>query len=913
MSDLLLTAFGLIGNRTLTEEVLAEVMGTLALLPQARDVNLETIKKQLESTVGISMTAGTGLTDGDNQPWVEDVKASTKWTYWDSYTKHLRSDNFPAPVIRTLDEDTDNILTECGNPATPDGWRIQGLVMGDVQSGKTASYCGLISKAGDAGYRFIVLLTGMIEDLRSQSQERLDEGFVGADSRELLSGNTGAPRFGAGRFRNKTPNVLTSVTSDFLTGNRKALRGIPLENINEPVLLVMKKNKFALDSLVSYLDSQTPKGSDRLGIPLLLVDDEADNASVNSRKDDDPATINRLIRKLLEKFSRASYVAYTATPFANVFINPDGQDLFPRNFVYSLNAPTSYIGASSIFLDGGEHDKQLVDIDDAADFFPEKHKKTLEVEALPGSLTDAIGVFLLSCALRDLRDEPLRHRSMLVNVTRFTDVQRKVADLVKNYLYDVVNIVKQYLADEDLWQRHKELKRLHELFLEHYGESGAEWNEVRHRLYDATASVKVLTINQKTGQDERLNYRAYKGSEKGRRVIAIGGQTLSRGLTLEGLCVSYFYRNSKAYDTLLQMGRWFGYRPRYADLCRIWMTVEAQDWFAHIAEVVRELRDDVKRMHVNRWKPSQFGIRVKSHPGALLVTAANKMRNSSEVEIDLSFSLRYTETAILPKEAEVNDENVTAVSAVLGVLGRPERFGGNDSEGGRYLWKGVPASRVADLLDAMDIPPLNSTFLADQRTGEKPLVSFVRSNTVSALNEWDVCVPQGKGAEAEGLHFDGPDGRPARVKKRHRRFERPSVASAPYLKVNKQRVGEIADEKAGLTKDEIERAERIWLEDPENRQGKRVPGDAYRRIRTKPLLTIHAIEPVNPNDVSDNGKRNSRILPVDEIEPKVLIAVTLSFPEFEETTATSVPYRLNKVYLQQIGLLDDEDDDDDQN
>ena len=292
MSDPFLIAVGLIGNRDLTEEVLQEVMATLVVLPQTKNANLEAIRKQLESAIGISMAAGAGLTDGENLPWVEDIKASTKWTYWGSYTQQLKSDNFPGPVIRTMDEDTDNILTECGNPSIQNGWRIQGLVMGDVQSGKTASYCGLISKAGDAGYRFIVLLTGTIEDLRSQSQERLDEGFVGADSRELLNGNTGGQRFGAGRFRTKIPNVLTSIDSDFLTGNRKALRGIPLENISEPVLLVMKKNKSALENLISYLKSQIPKGADGLRIPLLLVDDEADNASVNAKKDDEPATIN---------------------------------------------------------------------------------------------------------------------------------------------------------------------------------------------------------------------------------------------------------------------------------------------------------------------------------------------------------------------------------------------------------------------------------------------------------------------------------------------------------------------------------------------------------------------------------------------------------------------------------------------
>jgi hypothetical protein len=909
VSDPVLIAYGLIGNRDLTEEVLDEVMGTLAALPQSKNANLDAVRKQLESTIGICMARGEGLTLGEILPWVEDVKASTKWTYWDSYTQQLRSDNFPLQVIRTLDEDIDNILTECGNPKLDNSWRVQGLVMGDVQSGKTASYCGLISKAADAGYRFIVLLTGTIEDLRSQSQERLDEGFVGADSRELLNGNTGGPRFGAGRFRGKTPNVLTSIDSDFLTGNRRALRGIPLENINEPVLLVMKKNKTALENLLSYLKSQLPQGAERLRLPLLLVDDEADNASVNAKKDEDPATINRLIRELIDKFRQASYVAYTATPFANVFINPDNQDLFPKNFVYTLNAPTSYIGASSIFLDGGAHQGQLVDITDAEAVFPEKHKKDLKVHELPKSLEDAIGVFLLSCAIRDLRKEPLRHRSMLVNVTRFTDVQRNLAEVVKTYLYELVETIKQYLAADELWRRHSLLVRLNELFEEHYKECGAGWDSVRAQLYDSTASVKVLTINQRTGQDERLNYRAYKNNEKGRRVIAIGGLTLSRGLTLEGLCVSYFHRNSKAYDTLLQMGRWFGYRPRYADLCRIWMTVDVQDWFAHIAEVVVELRNDIKRMHANKLKPSQFGIRVRSHPKALLVTAANKMRNSSEVEIDLSFSLRFTETPILPKTASANLENARLTSQFLGSLGAAARPVGSGQGSGRFIWREIDSAKIAEFLRQLEISPLNAAFLPDQGTGERPLVSFIRDNKLPQLSKWDVCVPQGNGDVAPEIVFAGVDGSPVHVRRRNRRFEKPTTASANYLKVNKQRVGEIADEMVDLSNADIDKAEKAWIGDAADRTEKTVPGEAYRAVRPRPLLTIHAIQPVN---AKEDSKSRDRIMEISSIEPRLLVAVSLSFPGFEETEATSVPYRLNKVYLQQLGLIEDEDDDDDQ-
>lgn len=416
---------GLLGGQTLTDELLEEILRQLKrIAPDATKEHMKVIKKRLESNLGVRSTPGYSsysLHGGYQDPWLDQVKPTIKWEYWDAYVNELKTNGFNTDVIRVLDEYTNSILNECGNPSREVLWTIKVLVMGDVQSGKTANYCGLVNKAADAVYRVIILLTGVIEEQRLQTQARLDSSFVGKDSREILQGINGGSDIGSGRFRLKTPNVLTSVDSDFLTSNKKALGVIHLKNIQEPVLLVMKKNKTALSNLKSFLETQI-SGNSYLDVPMIMIDDEADNASVNAKKDEDPATINKLIRQLLESFSKSSYCAYTAAPFANVFITPDGEDLFPENFVYSLNAPNGYIGVAKIFREDGEHHYQLQTIDDAEEFIPEKHKKDFEVVDLLPSLKEAIRVFFITCAIRDLREEPLKHRSMLINISRFTDV-----------------------------------------------------------------------------------------------------------------------------------------------------------------------------------------------------------------------------------------------------------------------------------------------------------------------------------------------------------------------------------------------------------------------------------------------------------------------------------------------------------
>lgn len=894
-------AMNIINGRPLTDNLLEEVLGMLLRLDGSLDGDgLADIRKQIESTIGIHMSTGEVMRQKEHEPWFLDAKGSIDLHYWNSYKRLLTAEGKSKDVVRVLDEDTDNILTECGNPASNDNWQMRGLVMGDVQSGKTASYTGLIAKAADAGYKVIVLLTGMIEELRKQTQERLDVGFVGRNSRDVLGVNMSTQAIGAGIYRNKSANVLTSLDSDFLTGNARALGGIPLTNISEPVLFVIKKNKSPLENLKRWLDQQIPHGADQHNLPLLIIDDEADNASVNTRKDEDPATINRLIRELIGKFSRCTYVGYTATPFANVFINPDNEkDLFPSNFIYSLNTPSNYIGANSIFIDGGSHTSQLRDIDDAEQLIPYKHKKDLVVQDIPESLKDAVSVFLLSCAMRDLRGEKLRHRSMLVNVSTCNNVQTQVAEKISKFTWDLQEEIRQFLLSIS-WSEHKVLVELHRVWLTEYGEADVTWEEIRQILHEATASIKVVTINQKSAEEEKLNYSIYKNSAKGRRVIAVGGLTLSRGLTLEGLCVSYFYRNSKAYDTLLQMGRWFGYRTGYADLFRIWMDKDAQDWYALIANAVNELRTDFRRMSANRLPPSRFGIRVKSDPDTLIVTAQNKMRNSAVIEYAVSFSASGVETAFVPKAGTLHEENIKRVAALAGAIS-PATIVGN-----KYLWSAVDKTHVADFLSTFNISNMNIKFLIDPASKNKHLIGFIADNQIEQLAKWDICIPQGEGKPVDGIDVSIEGGQVGYISCRQRQFEK-VPQGGDYLKLNKQRVGEASDEMIGMEASKIDAAKKFWEaecdKDPE--KGKSTPGYIYRRFRPRPLLTIHFIECVP-------SKKPGKMMQPDEIDPSVMVAISLSFPDFDPNGYEKpVPYRLNKVALREVLGADDDDEDED--
>ena len=701
-------------DRIPDEAEVTDLGGRFRAVFPVTDQEFASLIRRLHARIRIRMDVGTVIVERDHAPWLSARKASIDPYYWSRFSTYLLSENWSPPVVTTLDTVTDEILDQFGNPVLEGAWKRRGLVMGDVQSGKTATYTALSCKAADSGYRLIILLTGTLESLRRQTQERLDAGFVGLDSSGFLSAQRENRAVGVGAIdQSRMAAVFTSRVRDFSVQLVNQLN-FRLTAFQEPILLVVKKNKRILENLETWLKDYNLGSDGKIALPLLLIDDEADNASINVNKTGaDPTAINERIRKLLSLFSRSTYVGFTATPFANIFIDPDtthemlGNDLFPRDFVYSLEPPTNYIGPAAAFGDTPPTDL-LQTIDDAEPIFPAGHKSSLQVTSLPPSLIEALRSFLLSNAVRDLRGEGATHRSMLVNVSRLTDVQMQVARLIEQRLRDMQNDIRNYsrLAEADAL-RNSTIANLHDDWLALYEDCGYEWKEIQAALIDAALPIVVRAVNQRTGV-AALDYAKHRAT--GLRVVAVGGNSLSRGLTLEGISTSYFFRNSRMYDTLLQMGRWFGYRDNYADVCRIWLTEEAVQWYRHITLATEELRDEIKRMCRLGLTPKDFGLKVRMHPASLIVTARNKMQKSETIEKIVSFNLEGLETPYLlpgdaiPFNAKVIREFIEAIERT-GVH-RGSSLLGN----GNLLWREVPKKLVGDVLRRFRASPRNYAF-----------------------------------------------------------------------------------------------------------------------------------------------------------------------------------------------------------
>lgn len=684
-----------IGNRVPDEAELRTAVSVMAVPIKAEDEAQEIVLRRLEAKLRVSVEIGVAISKKNHKLWLQQRAPTISPFYWDRYSRFLMTrKNWPTVVASTLGKTTDEILDLCGNPTSEEQWARRGLVLGDVQSGKTATYTALICKAADAGYRLIVLLTGTLENLRRQTQERIDEGFVGFDSSGELRKVKEGKRVGVGLIdTNRQAAVLTSRSSDFNTATVQTL-GLTLAALSEPAIVVLKKNKFILANLQQWLKDYNADGSGVIKAPLLLIDDEADNASLNTAAEGGVTAINAQIRGILKLFNRNTYVGFTATPFANIFVNPDtqdemlGDDLFPRDFIYSLNAPSNYVGPVTLF-GGPESTEGVPGISDAWAKFPRGHKLTLDVKDLPGSLWHALNCFLVANAIRDLRKEGPTHRSMLVNVSRFTKIQNTVESLILVRLDEIKAAVRNFSKlPEKGALRDPLIAGLHSAWLEQYPAAGFTWPEVQAALQDAVIPVVTTAVNQSRGA-KALDYK--KHETNGLRIVAVGGNSLSRGFTLEGLMNSYFLRTSLMYDTLLQMGRWFGYRDGYADLCRLWMTTEARGWYAHITEATQELRDQIEEMRDHDRTPIDFGLAVRSHPDALIVTAHNKMRTAKEVERLVSVSSRLFETVEL--ETESRARNFEEVQKFVATLSQPW----SPSFRGPFI-RGVPARLVASLV-----------------------------------------------------------------------------------------------------------------------------------------------------------------------------------------------------------------------
>ena len=405
------------------------------------------------------MDVGVYINDRNNghQSWLPAKRAQFDFFFWNRYKKYLEEIKHWNPRVTTnLGKVSDEILDLCGDPSD-EHFAIKGLVLGDVQSGKTANYTALCNKAADTGYRIIIVLAGMQENLRKQTQERLDAECTGRKSEYYLDpkaeqGIKNQP-VGVGRYgTSKKIAAFTSVTKDFDSGVLRS-NNLGIENVNCPVILVVKKNKRILNNLIKWLsDNNTHNAAGQIELPLFLIDDEADNASINTKDpDSSPAAINDCIRRLLMLFSKTTYLGITATPFANIFIDPDNyDDLFPSDFIYALSPPTDYIGADRIFGDDGDHYSMLETIDpyDLESCFPAKHKKEFVVSCLPDDLYEAANYFLLVNAIRDYRGDRTEHRSMMVHISLYTLVQNQIAEMLAVWLEQVKSDLRNFSSAE---------------------------------------------------------------------------------------------------------------------------------------------------------------------------------------------------------------------------------------------------------------------------------------------------------------------------------------------------------------------------------------------------------------------------------------------------------------------------------
>lgn len=844
--------------------------------------DVERLAREIESQLDIQMTLGSVIQDGEFVEWYLAAKAGIEPYYWDRYRQLMEEKNFPPKVLATLDDVTDRICGLLQNPKLDGPWDRRGMVVGHVQSGKTANYTGLICKAADAGYKLIVVIAGIHNNLRNQTQQRIDEGFIGKDSAALHNPTVGQKPFGVSRFANlHTPYTLTSATSDFNSKIAEQVGG-NITSFNVPIVLVIKKNVSTLRNLTNWLKAHnTGWTKEMVDAPMLLIDDEADNASINTSRNPGEATrINGQIRELMNLFNRACYVGYTATPFANIFISPETDeklkaDLFPKHFIVTLDAPSNYFGAERIFADetGEQFLRPIVDNEDT---LPLVHKIGLQVLDIPDSLKSAVRTFILARAVRILRGQGTSHTSMLVNASRFTVVQQQLRSVIHDYLDRLTRAIRHdggRPEQEALGNDH--IRDLKDSWSVEYSHLEFAWGEVQRVLLEAAAPISVVEVNSRSSGS--LNYDAHK--EAGLQVIAVGGFSLSRGLTLEGLTISYFLRNSTMYDTLLQMGRWFGYRPGYEDLCRIWMTPQAQGWFQHISESIEELRDELRRMERANMTPAEFGLRVRTHPDTLIVTARNKMGTGQKVPVAVGLSNKFIETYALRRNPDDLEHNRQAALDLLSGLGEGRTISGGGPH--HRLWTAVSGAKV-------------EAFIRRFRNHERALqtqsdavAAFIHEGLEHELGLWDIAVV-GKNAPGEkDLDFDIIC---------QERAVGSSSAGKPFILVGeKNRVSSRGVEQIGLS-EAAKKAALTEFEEEEGREDNDNPPDRiFRAHRERPLLLLQ------PLHLKENGKSLQGAKPV---------AWSISFPPttFDYRTAT---YIVNSTWWQDyVGEADESDDDD---
>lgn len=728
-----------------------EIRSIAAILkyPMVDDTTLqnyyEVAKREYLSLNPIEIDPSNSLTKKGFETWLTlERESKIEWNYTERYFQLLENNDRADSVINETRRSSMDIMEKLGDPESNKPFYVKGLVVGEVQSGKTQNFNAVINRAIDCGYGLIIVLSGIMEDLRSQTQKRIENDVIGTgviDEESNTKGTKGVGRirrFGNQGDRDVTPVAsITSYKTDFKKPLADSDFSLDFKNV-----LVCKKNVSVLKNLIIWLhDFLEKKG--KHNIPLLVLDDEADNASLNNQgsKGREYATkINGHIRALLNLFKRKTYLGYTATPFANVLQDrndsPENDwpvkyklkgetnekrlsqvdNIFPDDFIVLLNSPSNYIGAKQIFetikpiYNVAEEKIPLVQVvSDHIDDFPTRVRKDNNVgvenifninewnekigefssyldfntyreyrdgtrsskttdmfpKDIPQSLKDAIMCFILAIAVRESRKHTMihsvlynPHNTMLIHVSRFTIWQNTTKKLVEDYVGNVSSLISNdnpssvdsvYFEFEKIWYRYyaKIVESIADYLPSGYVDNFMTpiiFESLKSHLPEAIKGLEIKAINSVI--KDKLEYPR----RNPKKTIAIGGNRLSRGFTLEGLTINYFIRTTNYSDTLLQMSRWFGYRLGYLDCCKLFTTQDSIDKYDSTTRCVEELETEFRKMESKGKTPQNFILRVRMHPGVLKITRPSILKNTVVVKWSYQDQLEMTTSFDARKE-----------------------------------------------------------------------------------------------------------------------------------------------------------------------------------------------------------------------------------------------------------------------
>lgn len=694
------------------------------------------------------------------KPWLDSRKRMIQWAFSNQYLVYLLNDkHWSKEAVNSVESTSMEILSHCGDPLSDKPVFVKGLVVGDIQSGKTANYTALINEAIDAGFKVIIVFTGTTNELRAQTQRRLDYEVVGKSRDE---NGVGIRDVGVGLRRRGESLKVACLTDANIKGDIKRPSGVYAISRSSPCYLaVIKKTPGSLRNVIGVIQSSAEYG-DTFSCPVLVIDDEADLASINTKDSSSlsgASGTNRLIRELLFRTCKnVTYVGYTATPFANVFVKPyeeiaadDADDIFPDDFIVTLPTPPDYSGVRAYFgvTPDMENDDSHVNTQ-LLEEISEEDREGFKIYQTPGvapreqtnlffpdSLEDAMMCFLIGVGIKISRG--IRQNcTMLVNVDVRTIYNKTLRDNVRDKFDSLCD---QFLVLSNIrqkFQRYWEEKMKPVSLARRANED--RWDAIEQGIREAIAWKTADSVKLVTGSRDS-DVLDYSKTEHGLYVV-VGGMKLSRGLTLEGLSVSYYGRKTNTFDTLLQMGRWFGYRNGWLDVCRVFTTKQIANDFIEACISLESFKQQIAQMEKEESTPREFGLQVLTYATSMLPTSMVKMREAVRQKITFSGLL----SQVLDYRFDQKDGNLDLVEKFVHDQG-PAHLSLLGPTNSNYVIRKIGVEPILQFLEKYRCPSSIVTLWRDY---------IQRMNAYGELSNWTVVLSNisSHGKEAD-LYLDG--------------------------------------------------------------------------------------------------------------------------------------------------------------